>query len=156
MYNQFMDESIQTETPHYNLESLEIDWTQVKPKEEEKGKWSFEVSDRQTGRKVGYEFAKALGVLFVCQDDLEDPKPAEDVRMDGNQISFSEYDAELEHAGDVKVVEIDRKSTRLNSSHMSISYAVFCLKNELYQNIKHSLLRPYTMPSKQFHPHGRS
>src|SRR3989344_559950 len=106
MYNQFMDESIQTETPHYNLESLEIDWTQVKPKEEEKGKWSFEVSDRQTGRKVGYEFAKALGVLFVCQDDLEDPKPAEDVRMDGNQISFSEYDAELEHAGDVKVVEI--------------------------------------------------
>ena len=59
MYNQFMDESIQTETPHYNLESLEIDWTQVKPKEEEKGKWSFEVSDRQTGRKVGYEFAKA-------------------------------------------------------------------------------------------------
>ena len=45
-------------------------------------------------------------MLFVCQDDLEDPKPAEDVRMDGNQISFSEYDAELEHAGDVKVVEI--------------------------------------------------
>src|SRR5690242_20859246 len=25
-------------------------------------------------------------------------------------------------------LEIDRKSTRLNSSHMSISYAVFCLK----------------------------
>src|SRR6267142_6948229 len=25
-------------------------------------------------------------------------------------------------------VELDRKSTRLNSSHMSISYAVFCLK----------------------------
>src|SRR6266480_20159 len=27
-----------------------------------------------------------------------------------------------------RVVERDRKSTRLNSSHMSISYAVFCLK----------------------------
>src|SRR5690242_21436898 len=25
-------------------------------------------------------------------------------------------------------VKVDRKSTRLNSSHMSISYAVFCLK----------------------------
>src|SRR4051812_21570679 len=25
----------------------------------------------------------------------------------------------------------DRKSTRLNSSHMSISYAVFCLKNKV-------------------------
>src|SRR5699024_2270108 len=26
--------------------------------------------------------------------------------------------------------EVDRKSTRLNSSHVSISYAVFCLKNK--------------------------
>src|SRR5690242_20977566 len=30
----------------------------------------------------------------------------------------------------------DRKSTRLNSSHMSISYAVFCLKKK---NTTHSL-----------------
>src|SRR5438477_5743742 len=27
-------------------------------------------------------------------------------------------------------VRLDRKSTRLNSSHMSISYAVFCLKKK--------------------------
>src|SRR5689334_1072138 len=39
--------------------------------------------------------------------------------------------------GEIKVkllenhwVEIDRKSTRLNSSHSSISYAVFCLKKK--------------------------
>src|SRR3712207_8884780 len=32
------------------------------------------------------------------------------------------------------VVSLDRKSTRLNSSHANISYAVFCLKK------KHSLL----------------
>src|SRR5262245_62404764 len=29
---------------------------------------------------------------------------------------------------DAHVVEADRKSTRLNSSHLGISYAVFCLK----------------------------
>src|SRR5690242_21316137 len=29
-----------------------------------------------------------------------------------------------------KVMVLDRKSTRLNSSHMSISYAVFCLKKK--------------------------
>src|SRR5690242_21435737 len=29
-----------------------------------------------------------------------------------------------------KKVWVDRKSTRLNSSHMSISYAVFCLKKK--------------------------
>src|SRR5207253_5041418 len=31
-------------------------------------------------------------------------------------------------AAGVSVQEIDRKSTRLNSSHVAISYAVFCLK----------------------------
>src|SRR5690349_22883999 len=28
------------------------------------------------------------------------------------------------------VIEVDRKSTRLNSSHVEISYAVFCLKKK--------------------------
>src|SRR5207249_5829075 len=32
-----------------------------------------------------------------------------------------------------KVVGQDRKSTRLNSSHVSISYAVFCLKKKKKQ-----------------------
>src|SRR5690349_22805290 len=31
---------------------------------------------------------------------------------------------------DAAEVEADRKSTRLNSSHVEISYAVFCLKNK--------------------------
>src|SRR5690242_21051096 len=31
---------------------------------------------------------------------------------------------------DDRTVRPDRKSTRLNSSHMSISYAVFCLKKK--------------------------
>src|SRR5699024_11974377 len=31
---------------------------------------------------------------------------------------------------------LDRKSTRLNSSHVSISYAVFCLKKKNINNIK--------------------
>src|SRR5690606_15196986 len=32
--------------------------------------------------------------------------------------------------------EIDRKSTRLNSSHVKISYAVFCLKKKIYDMIR--------------------
>src|ERR1035438_10812327 len=32
-------------------------------------------------------------------------------------------------------VDSDRKSTRLNSSHLGISYAVFCLKKEKRQNM---------------------
>src|SRR5690625_6706243 len=36
----------------------------------------------------------------------------------------------LEHAGELVSVPSDRKSTRLNSSHVAISYAVFCLKKK--------------------------
>src|SRR5690554_7652579 len=32
------------------------------------------------------------------------------------------------HYGDKRYLKEDRKSTRLNSSHVRISYAVFCLK----------------------------
>src|SRR5690242_21398751 len=39
-------------------------------------------------------------------------------------------DPELAHATYVEPLTPDRKSTRLNSSHMSISYAVFCLKKK--------------------------
>src|SRR5438477_8599130 len=35
----------------------------------------------------------------------------------------------------------DRKSTRLNSSHMSISYAVFCLKKKKKHNISTTISR---------------
>src|SRR5207244_5081129 len=40
--------------------------------------------------------------------------------------------AELDHMVQLRaVVHKDRKSTRLNSSHQIISYAVFCLKKKL-------------------------
>src|SRR3712207_7242385 len=38
-------------------------------------------------------------------------------------------------AGQVRIK--DRKSTRLNSSHANISYAVFCLKKKKKQTIRH-------------------
>src|SRR5690242_21592530 len=36
---------------------------------------------------------------------------------------------------DAREGQQDRKSTRLNSSHMSISYAVFCLKKKKQNNL---------------------
>src|SRR5258707_8283980 len=35
--------------------------------------------------------------------------------------------------------ELDRKSTRLNSSHANISYAVFCLKKKIQHIIRKNL-----------------
>src|SRR5437879_11343277 len=42
----------------------------------------------------------------------------------------------------------DRKSTRLNSSHRCISYAVFCLKKKTKQNNKSNIARIYTKKNK--------
>src|SRR5258708_14976605 len=40
----------------------------------------------------------------------------------------------LRHHGDLGAGDRDRKSTRLNSSHQIISYAVFCLKKKKTKN----------------------
>src|SRR3712207_6991082 len=37
----------------------------------------------------------------------------------------------------LNIVPLDRKSTRLNSSHANISYAVFCLKKKKKLTVKH-------------------
>src|SRR5947209_15145693 len=38
---------------------------------------------------------------------------------------------------------LDRKSTRLNSSHANISYAVFCLKKKKKKNMKNNYYLQY-------------
>src|SRR3712207_7030821 len=41
----------------------------------------------------------------------------------------------VDHLGEL----LDRKSTRLNSSHANISYAVFCLKKKKYKSSHYNL-----------------
>src|SRR2546426_5745948 len=52
----------------------------------------------------------------------------------------------------------DRKSTRLNSSHLVISYAVFCLKkkkkNHSYETIAESAHSHYKSKRKTQHEHA--
>src|SRR2546426_1977560 len=48
----------------------------------------------------------------------------------------------VEHGdGAVQHPEGDRKSTRLNSSHLVISYAVFCLKKKKNNNNSYCIIR---------------
>src|SRR5207253_4324763 len=49
-------------------------------------------------------------------------------------------------------ITTDRKSTRLNSSHVAISYAVFCLKKKKKKNIL--LLFDHNNPRKLFYRNG--
>src|SRR3712207_8182551 len=46
------------------------------------------------------------------------------------RAGFEVRDVHVTHYGRVCPIETDRKSTRLNSSHANISYAVFCLKKK--------------------------
>src|SRR5438270_4283008 len=52
----------------------------------------------------------------------------------GNHISFYRQWAASGMNKTTPVASTDRKSTRLNSSHSQISYAVFCLKKKKYKN----------------------
>src|SRR5215469_17808227 len=45
----------------------------------------------------------------------------------------------------------DRKSTRLNSSHVEISYAVFCLKKKKKKQIKHNIQKKKKKEQQQKH-----
>src|SRR3712207_8608505 len=50
------------------------------------------------------------------------------VRVDLDPVALVDERRHLDHQPGLQ----DRKSTRLNSSHATISYAVFCLKNIKY------------------------
>src|SRR3712207_7198636 len=55
-------------------------------------------------------------------------------RQHGAPEPLGERPKRAEEAGSIVVLrgERDRKSTRLNSSHANISYAVFCLKKKIH------------------------
>src|SRR5258705_9877607 len=54
------------------------------------------------------------------------------VKLEGPFVEGAAVRGRITHPG----YEQDRKSTRLNSSHLGISYAVFCLKKKKKKNIQ--------------------
>ena len=50
--------------------------------------------------------------------------------LEASGVASPEGDASQDSSGPPKTLSPDRKSTRLNSSHTMISYAVFCLKKK--------------------------
>src|SRR5699024_12678330 len=51
-----------------------------------------------------------------------------------SMFKYACHKVKLLAAAIIEPASIDRKSTRLNSSHVSISYAVFCLKKKKHKN----------------------
>src|SRR5437588_8335406 len=81
----------------------------------------FRSIDGHSGRKA--QLGGGGGASVAARSRLAVPVPGEDADRIGPQVDQAE----------------DRKSTRLNSSHTVISYAVFCLKKKKQnkRNIHH-------------------
>src|SRR5690348_17890753 len=78
-------------------------------------------------RSIRYGDALTGAGLFEPEEKLTRRVLAEADSVD--PLNFSSAFPQVARAGGFDLV-IDRKSTRLNSSHPSISYAVFCLKKK--------------------------
>src|SRR5438874_10559068 len=90
----------------------------------------FFFNDTATTEIYTLSLHDALPIFIVSDDDFG---------MNSNGMVVTET-----------TITLDRKSTRLNSSHVEISYAVFCLKkkknnnnNILIKNIKENISHSY-------------
>src|SRR5574337_280748 len=89
--------------------------------------------EQQTGSKSGKEYIKAVNCHPVYLTYIQSTS----CEMPGwmkHQLE-SRLPGEISITSDMQMIpplwqKVDRKSTRLNSSHHSISYAVFCLKKK--------------------------
>src|SRR5438477_2678658 len=82
----------------------------------------------RTPRSTLFPYTTLFRSLLVFQDEAELSLERK-VRPDEN--ATQRVPVLLVKGFAIGAVISDRKSTRLNSSHMSISYAVFCLKKKI-------------------------
>src|SRR3712207_7630256 len=82
----------------------------------------FFFNDTATTEIYTLSLHDALPILLVEEMDIVVPNPTNE----GIGIDLGLKDFAICSNGD----KLDRKSTRLNSSHANISYAVFCLKKK--------------------------
>src|SRR3712207_7162390 len=88
---------------------------------------------RRPPRSTLFPYTTLFRSMHLDQDQL-----ARHVRVFGDIAHLEDLDQPVELLGDLldgRVLAVDddrqdRKSTRLNSSHANISYAVFCLKKK--------------------------
>src|SRR3712207_7709482 len=78
-------------------------------------------------REVAKDQATFSNLRYIVEDQLADGDKVVSrvtVRLTHDRREYEGF------APTGKEYEVDRKSTRLNSSHANISYAVFCLKKK--------------------------
>src|SRR5690625_5681388 len=101
-------------TTNYELDGAPIDFMA-------NGAWDNDKAELITGdfRQLVYAIRKDVTTKLLTEAVLQDPETGDIV-----------YNLAQQDMVALRVVMRDRKSTRLNSSHVAISYAVFCLKKK--------------------------
>src|SRR5690606_39889965 len=93
----------------------------------------FSVSTTRARLATLFPYTTLFRSLGGRAEDADTQRTAVDVRDGGER---QQGDGRNDHARETRVhvqehlLQVDRKSTRLNSSHVKISYAVFCLKKK--------------------------
>src|SRR5690349_23663351 len=82
----------------------------------------------ETGAGTGAVFVfNLVNLIWEVENDLQTPE---------GTLKLQNYPVDRMLKGQIMPLqEEDRKSTRLNSSHVEISYAVFCLKKKNNKNV---------------------
>src|SRR5207249_10931685 len=83
---------------------------------------SLHDSEAPIADHVHLPVAASLRLVIALREDGITPRASE--------VEVREVGAAPDDSDVVAARALDRKSTRLNSSHVSISYAVFCLKKK--------------------------
>src|SRR3712207_8928449 len=100
---------------------------------------------RRPPRSTLFPYTTLFRSLYCCKDNDFDISEASMFILHNNIHVFAILKNLSSSAGSVIIHYLykdgkveDRKSTRLNSSHANISYAVFCLKKKKYNKNLHS------------------
>src|SRR5690625_3001508 len=115
---------------------------------------ALQVSEEQNGTLIvgaedetievgAYDVTTDGTVTAVFNDKIEDNADASGAIVVKANIEGEKEEVESEESNKD---ESDRKSTRLNSSHVAISYAVFCLKKKINRLVEQSF--PPIIPLK--------
>src|SRR5690625_7702966 len=115
---------------------------------------SDDADSRERLRRVyDFQVEEGLNVRWLTGAEARDQEPflaprvtagvlsPDDIQVDNRRLVLALIEAIRKHGGEVRedapvaaIEPEDRKSTRLNSSHVAISYAVFCLKKKKMQS----------------------
>src|SRR5699024_11323233 len=93
---------------------------------------NFEYFDSVNTNGVENDFAVTQDIKKTVERDLQKRVQQMLSAVIGMDKVITSVTADIDFTAENRIEELaeDRKSTRLNSSHVSISYAVFCLKKK--------------------------